>query len=72
MTHAEVAANISTLLALVVAAKQNANRPVKATAIASRSSVLDTKYRMRMLVMGINDARTVTKMLIAECKGASV
>ena len=70
-THAEVAPKISTLLAMVVVAKQNANSPVNATAIANRSRVFDTKYRMRMLVMGIRDARTVTNTLMAECKGAA-
>ena len=71
LTYAEVAPKISTLLALVVTARQNANRPARAVAIASRSRVLDTKYRIRMLVMGIKEARTVTKILMAVCRGAS-
>ncbi len=42
-TYADVAANTSTLLARVVTARQNANMPVNATAIANRSRVLATK-----------------------------
>jgi hypothetical protein len=42
-TYADVAAKTSTLLALVITARQNANMPVNATAIANRSRVLATK-----------------------------
>jgi hypothetical protein len=60
--YAEVAAKTSTLLALVVTARQKANMPVKATVIANRCSVFATKYRIRMLAIGINEASTVTRM----------
>ena len=43
VAHVEVAANISTLLALVVSTRHSAKSPVNATAMANLTSVFCTK-----------------------------
>jgi len=64
-THADVAANISTLRALVTIAKQQEKIPVNRTERPSLTRLLWTKYKITIDVIGIIDARTVPKILTA-------
>jgi hypothetical protein len=64
-THADVAANISTLDAFVTMARQQEKMPVNATERPSRTRLLCTKYKITIAVSGIIDARTVPKTLTA-------